>query len=144
MFQEILRRGLLVVVPLVLTCAAGTMNATPLTYGISGTFGNSLGGIFDNGSFSGTYVIPTLPLAPNTTNSYEILNTFDVVLKKGSTTVEFTPGLNSSGAYFSSQYESSEGTDFLDFYDSKGDTFTLYFAPGFTGVGNVLPTVTKQ
>jgi hypothetical protein len=119
--------------------------ATPLTFGLSGTFGHAYGGPLNDGTFSGTYSLATLPITPpNTGTSYEYLTSFDVVLKKGNTTVEFTPGLNGSGAYYSAAYESANGGDFLDFYDSHNDTFTLYFASGFKGVGNAILTTSKN
>jgi hypothetical protein len=111
---------------------------------ISGNFGTSYGGPLNSGSFNGTYSVATLPLIPpDTGTSYEYLSNYDVLMSKGSTLVEFKPGLNSSTGLFSAVYETANGGDYLNFYDSNNDFLILYFAKGFAGVGAVLNTTSK-
>jgi hypothetical protein len=81
---------------------------------------------------------------PDTPTSYEFVSNYDVVMSKNSTVVEFKPGLNGSGGVFSAVYETANGGDYLEFYDSTNDFLILYFAKGFTGVGPVITTTSKS
>ncbi len=120
----------------------GALPACATTFYFTGTFGTSYGGPLNGGTFQGWYNA-TLPLVGDTGTSYEYLSSYDVLLMKGSTLIEFKPGLNGSSGIYSAVYETVTGGDYLDFTDSSNDNLILYFAKGFAGYGPVVKVTPK-
>jgi hypothetical protein len=118
---------------LLLFFAVCTAHAT--TVYVGGSFNKVFGGPLDAGTFSGTFDM-SLP-APN---SFVLLSSFDVVLQKGATRVEIDNAQSGSFGEVFGEYLSTYGALPVQFSDSKGDSFDIYFAVPFNGAG---PVITK-
>jgi len=121
--------------------SAPPAQAAPITVDLSGSFGNTYSGPLNGGTFSGTFSVSGLPLTPG---SYAYLSSYDVSLynSHGQLLLTFSSSIAGDYGYVDAREESTDKLDFLEFGSNGGlDVLSLLFAPGFTGVGTIQPSV---
>ncbi len=86
------------------------------------------GGSASGGSFYGSFDIG-FPVG----TAFELLSTYDVFVKQGSTIVEMKNGQSGTYGEVFAQYEAQEGGLNIQFIDTARDSLNLYFTVPFTG-----------
>lgn len=121
----------LLLLPLLTTRSA----LADVVYSINATFAPDSSAPAGNLLLTGTYTLPayTGELFGDPVLSYDLLATVH------GSSVEFTAA-NSVGTFVHT-FEDDMGGDGLGFYNDNYDQIGLYFASGFSGVGQILPSI---